>query len=67
MTPASNRNTRAGQVYNDLRNIARAHRRDPALAKCVTLAVSRGPRGPFRENSAPPCGRTNAQRQDRMF
>ena len=30
MTPAPNRNTRAGQVYNDLRNIARAHRRDPA-------------------------------------
>ena len=30
MTPAPSRDTRAGQVYNDLRNIARAHRRDPA-------------------------------------
>lgn len=30
MTPAPSRDTRAGQVHNDLRNIARAHRRDPA-------------------------------------
>lgn len=30
MTPAPRRDTRVGQVYNDLRNIARAHRRDPA-------------------------------------
>ena len=30
MTPAPRRDTRAGQVYNDLRNLARTHRRDPA-------------------------------------
>ena len=30
MTPAPRRDTRAGQAYNDLRKIARTHRRDPA-------------------------------------
>lgn len=30
MTPAPRRDTRAGQVYNDLRNLARTHGRDPA-------------------------------------